>query len=657
MNISELARRLRVNPNELRDKLPELGFDIGKKAIKIDDRLAGRIIQAWNEYISKKREEQSYLKTKAKVEEAKAEGGAELKIPPVLTVKDLAQIMHLPVTIVIKQLIKNGVMASINQKIDFDTAAIIATDLGYQAVAETLDQKADQANDEKVKEILSRETDRAARPPVIVVMGHVDHGKTKLLDAIRKTDVVAGEAGGITQHIGAYQVEKQGRLLTFIDTPGHEAFTAMRSRGAAVADIAILVVAANDGVKPQTIEAQKIAAAAGIPIVVAINKVDLPDANLDKTKQELSQHNLLTEEWGGQTICVPISAKLNQNIDGLLDQVILVADLNADKIIANPNGQTFGTIIESHMDKGVGPVATVLIKNGTLRCGDQILIDGVYYGRIRGMRDHRGKEIKAAGPSMPAQISGLKVAAKIGDIIEVTEEKVKQVKAYRLEKKEETFVKPASEALDENNENIPVLNIVLRTDVLGSQEAIIEALEKIASSFVRIKFVQKGLGNIIEADVLTAESTSAMLLGFNVLPTPVATNLARDKAVVIRKYRIIYELLDAVKEELNKIIKPEIIREDLGQIQILKIFKKEPNFMIVGGKVTSGTIEKNVSAGVLRGGEFIEKGKITDLQVGKQIMTKVTKGEECGVRFVGRPLIEEGDTLDVYREREVKRFV
>jgi len=654
MNISELARRLRTNAEELKEKLPGLGFDIGKKAIKIDDNIAYKIMKVWKEYQQRQLQEKEYLQRKQIIEEAVAEKG-EIRIPPVLTVKDFASLLGLPVTDIIKELMKAGVMASLNQRIDYDTAAIIAEDLGFISVEGQAGEAGEIQQDEKVKQMMEDETDRQARPPVIVVMGHVDHGKTKLLDAIRQTDVVSGESGGITQHIGAYQIHKKGRLITFIDTPGHEAFTAMRSRGAKVADITILVVAANDSVKPQTIEAIKIAENAGTPVIVAINKIDLPDANIEKTKQDLSQHRLMTEEWGGNTICVPISAKKNQNIDELIDQVLLVADMEADKIVASPKGTVLGTVVESHIDKGQGPVSTVLIQNGTLRAGDQVVVNGNYYGKIKVMHDYLGKVIKEAGPSTPAQIIGLKVAPKVGDLLEITNEKVKKVKSYKLESKDESFISHSDDSADD--ESITRLNIILRSDVLGSQEAVAESLEKLNTDKIKIKFFSKGLGSINESDVMSADATGALLLGFNVLPSPQAKSLARDKEVVIKQFKIIYELIDEVKARINEIIKPEIVREDLGKVQVLQIFKKLEHSMIIGGKVLSGKIEPNSEMVVLRDDNFLVKGRLMEMQVGKQSVTDAVKGQEFGMTYKGQPLIEEGDILDIYKEREVKHSI
>ncbi len=657
MNISELARRLNLSTNELREKLPDLGFNIGGKAIKIEDNLAGRIIKAWRDYQDREKQKAAYLKITQKDQRLAGEVDRHIKIPSVLTVKDFAVLLNIPINIVITELMKNGVMASLNQRIDFDTAAIVASELGFEAEQVNLEEKVELDKAQKLSQVLASEKkeDLQLRPPIIVIMGHVDHGKTKLLDTIRKTNVVAGEAGGITQHIGAYQVEKKGRKITFIDTPGHEAFTAMRSRGAKVADIAILVVAATEGVRPQTVEALKIAQEAGVPIIIAVNKIDLPEANPDKVKQELSQYNLLPEEWGGKNIFVPISAKEGTNIDLLLENILLVADLEADKLQANPNGEFVGSVIEAHVDKGAGPVATVLTRNGSLNLGDWLAMNGVLYGKVKIMKDHLGVSVEKTLPAMPTEVLGFKIAPKVGDIIEVVKDPkdVKKVKNYRMQQ-DETFINQHEDS--HIDENMTRVEIVLRTDVLGSQEAIIESLKKIENKFVKINIISKGLGAINENDILLAESTGAILVGFNVLPSTQAAQLAKDKNVELKTYRIIYELLDEVKKKIKMLVKPEIIRKDLGKMTVLKIFKKGNNFLIIGGKVLEGKIENGANVAVLRKNEFITSGKIVALQIGKEEVKDAVKNQECGIKFEGQPLVEEGDILDVYKEEEKSVF-
>ncbi|MFZ5364764.1 MAG: translation initiation factor IF-2 [Patescibacteria group bacterium] len=662
MNVTELARILKVPTSELLEKLPTLGFDIGRKAIKVNDKLAQQIMVAWRNFEKQQIEKEKYLKGKETADKKDGNEKGEVKIPPVLTVREFAMLLNMPVTELIAELMKSGVMASVNQRIDYDTAAIIAEDLGFQPVEmehSELEEKQVVDKAQRVKDVIEKETDLAPRPPVIVVLGHVDHGKTKLLDAIRRTNVMEGEAGGITQHIGAYQVVKKGRKITFIDTPGHEAFTAMRSRGAKVADIAILIIAANDGIKPQTVEALKIAQDAGLPIVVAINKIDLPEANVEKVKQELTQYNLLPEEWGGKTIVAPISAKQNIGIDELLDQLLLVADLEQERIVANPNGQFIGAIVESHIDENLGPVATVLVKNGSLKKGDALTDEGVYYGKIRAMKDYKGDEISQADPSVPVQIIGFKVAPKVGDVIEVTEDvkKAKRKADYYKLSKQEQFISVQQPEQESDRAGVTKLSIILRTDVLGSQEAIIESLEKLENQDIKIDIVAKGLGNITESDVQTAEASNALLLGFNVLPSSAAQILAQDKGIKIKTFKIIYELIDEVKSKLNELIKPIIIRDDLGKIEVLALFRKTDKGQIIGGKVISGKVEANAQAAVFRKDEFVGLGKISELQSGKQEVTDVQKGQEAGMHFIGQVEIQVGDTLDIYREREQKRVI
>jgi len=685
MNVTELARKLKVKTEDLLDKLPELGFDIGKKAIKVDDRLAQRIIKAWGRYHFLERQKKQYLEAKDKAKKQAQEklAGGKIEIPAVLTVKELSEILHLPVVQVISTLMENGVIASMNQRIDFDTAAIVAQELGFSAEQKEDDEEEQIVSQtEKMQAILEKETEKVGRAPVVVVLGHVDHGKTKLLDAIRKTNIVDQEAGGITQSIGAYQVvvpsssSKQGdpsasaslrsataqddsaqtRTVTFIDTPGHEAFTAMRSRGAQVADIAILIVAVDDGVKPQTVEALKIAESASLPIIVALNKIDKPGANIEKTKQELSKYNLNPEDWGGKTMMIPISAKQEENIEELLDSVLLVAEMEQEKITANPDGQALAYVIESHIDKNAGPVATLLVKNGTFNLADILHVDNVYYGKVRAMKDWQGNDLQSAGPSVPAQVLGFKMAPKVGDIVGLAEDRrdLEKVKVKKIIEQEKSVVAPEAK---EEDESVTKINLILRADVLGSAEAIVESLKKLETPELKIKIIQQGLGNITENDLELAETSGAMLFGFNVHLSPRAKELLQSKKIDVRLHKIIYDLINDVKEKINELIKPELVRKDLGKMQIVAIFRKEQHSMIVGGKVTEGEIKPNTRAAVLRDGEFITVGQVTQLQSAKQEVSNCVKGQECGILFKGQPVIEEGDVLEVYKEEQVKKAI
>jgi translation initiation factor IF-2 len=575
MNVTELARILGITPQELRDDLPPFGFSIGQKAIKINRNVANRVVKEWP-VLKKKIAHRKMIEEKEKqadLEERKKLIDKKIEIPNVITVRDFVQISGIQLNTVLGELMKNGIFASLNEKIDFDTAWLIGSELGMEVKLKEGEEK--HKEDTKLKDILKGENEKnmLSRPPVIVVMGHVDHGKTKLLDAIRKTDVVAGEAGGITQHIGAYQVKRKGQLITFIDTPGHEAFTAMRSRGAKIADIAILVVAADDGVKPQTVEAFRIIEAAKIPYVVAINKVDKEGANIDKVKQELSsQLKIIPEDWGGNIVCSPISALKNEGIDDLLDMVLLSAETTSENIKANPNTNAIGTIIESHIDKGAGPIATILVQNGTLKFGDQLMLNHIHIGKVRNLKNYLGQGIKNAGPSSPVQIIGLKAMPKVGDLVEVgngTRINYKKMKA--MAKQESSLV--TKQSSEEEDESIKKINLIIKSDVLGSAEAIEESLEKINTEEVKIKIVRKGLGNIAENDIKRAEAVNGTIISFNVKTPPDIQAIARERNIEIKNYSIIYDLINDMKEKIENIKDVKIVRVELGKLEVLALFR------------------------------------------------------------------------------------
>jgi len=660
MNITELARKLQITTQELKDTLPKLGFDIGQRAIKVDDRAARKIIESWSalkKELEKKQAAEAASLLPEETGETAAAGKVIVKLPQVITVRDFAARLQLPVTSVIKELMKNGILASLNERIDYETAAIVAEDMGFGVEKVEEETEGDFVGD-KVKELMGKDEKSTLkpRPPVIVVMGHVDHGKTKLLDAIRKTHVMESEAGGITQHIGAYQAAYKDRILTFIDTPGHEAFTAMRSRGAKIADIAILVVAADDGVQPQTKEAVKIIEAAKIPFLVAINKIDKPEANIDKIKQELAGLNLVPEDWGGKTICVPISAKQVTGIDELLDMVLLLAEMEKEKITANPERCAVGTVIESHIDKGEGPVATVLVQAGTLNRNDNLTVDNVFYGRTRAMKNFRGEVVGQAGPGTPVKILGLKAAPQVGDILEVKgdlsecQRKIKPTYARR----DQVVVKKTGEDEEKKKKK---LNIILKTDVLGSLEALLASFEKMDYPTVSLEIVSRGLGNINEAEVLQAEAIGAKIFGFNVLMGPNIEELARDKGVEIKIFNIIYNLIDEIKKGLEALLDVEIIRTELGKMEVMAIFRTEPASMIVGGKVKEGKIVFGAKGAetkikVLRKGEEIGEGILLQLQAAKSEIKEAAAGQECGIKYKGKPIIQVGDTLVAYKEEK-----
>ncbi|OGH87561.1 MAG: translation initiation factor IF-2 [Candidatus Magasanikbacteria bacterium RIFOXYC2_FULL_42_28] len=666
MNVSELARKLRVHPKKLLEILPEFGFDIGARAVKVDDRVAEQITKAWRriKFVLEQRETQEREKQKQLEKEQRQQSGAEIAVPSLITVREFADLLQMPINKLMLELMKNGILAAQNEKIDRVSATIIAEELGFNVRAEekSTNNVADDSVHTSDLEMALKEGG-TPRPPVVVVMGHVDHGKTKLLDAIRNTDVVAGEAGGITQHIGAYQViwtnpkTKELTPLTFIDTPGHEAFTVMRSRGAKVADIAILVVAADDGVKPQTIEAINIIKAAKLPVVVAINKIDREGADLKRTRNDLSLHGLVADDWGGETPVVEISAKHNTNIDKLLDTVMLVADMNATAICAEPNRAAAGTVIDARVDKGQGPVATVLVQTGTLKVNDPLVINGEIYGKVRAMKNYRGENILTATPSTPIRILGFKVAPQMGDVLDVG----KSAGASEVDLRAKRTAQSGAEqrtpvVVDEDDENKHQwYNVVVKADVLGSLEAFIASLEKLKNDEVGVKVVGKGLGNITADDVELAKTTGATIYGFNVNASTLALQMMDVAGVKFEKDKIIYNLLNLIKKQLETMLNPELVTTELGNFKVVQIFRTEKNLMIVGGRVEMGKLVRDCFARVKRAGEIVGKGKLIKLQSAKQDMSELPAGNEGGVQFEGKLELEVGDILEGYIETKKEK--
>lgn len=673
MNVTELARQLRTNTKEMLELLPQYGFDIGARAVKVDDRVAEKIKKQWK-YIKRDLEDKKRLEMeekKKKEKELRKQSGETVFLPDLITVRDFAETLNMSVTQIITELMKNGILANQNQNIDFDTAAILAEEMGFNVQKKQsgqLDENHEENKEKALEEALSQTENLERRAPVIVVMGHVDHGKTKLLDAVRSTNVIDTEAGGITQHIGAYQTiwkdPKSGdeRNLTFIDTPGHEAFTVMRSRGAKVADIAILIVAADDGVKPQTEEVISIIKAAKLPFIVAINKIDKETADVQRVKTELSQKDIIPEEWGGNVPMIEISAKQHLNIDKLLDVLLLVADMNEDKIKANPNLSAVGTIIESHVDKGMGPVATVLVQSGTLYKNDPLVVNGEIYGKVRAMKNYKGESIDQAEPSVPVQIVGFKVAPEVGDVLDVNKagvsEKIDIKQKQNRQTGAEKYYFAKKEEGENDDEKKKYLNLVIKTDVLGSLEAIIGSLEKLRHEEVGVKIVGKGLGNVTDDDVKKAEATGGVVIGFNVKATPIAEETMRDNKIDFRQYNIIYDLLNWVRDELGKMLSNEKIIHELSKVKVLAIFRTDKGAMTVGGRVEDGKVEKGAKARIKRNGLVVGEGNITQCKVGQQDMKEVPSGTECGMRFEGKEKIEVGDVLEIYKEemkvREIK---
>ena len=571
-----------------------------------------------------------------------------------ITVQDLAHQMGKKATDVIMKLMTMGVMATINQELDVDTATIIAEEFG--ATVEVKISK----EEELFTDIEDKPEDLQHRPPVVTIMGHVDHGKTSLLDKIRSTHVTSTEAGGITQHIGAYQVEVNDQKITFLDTPGHEAFTAMRARGAQVTDIAILVVAADDGVMPQTIEAIEHAKAAGVPIIVAINKVDKPTADPDRIKQELTNYGLISEEWGGETIMVPVSAKQGIGIDDLLEMILLVAEVAELK--ANPNRNAKGKVIESKLDKGRGAVATLLVQAGTLHVGD-FLIVGTTQGRIRAMFDYNGQPVKVAGPSTPVEILGLNEVPEAGDdYIAVDNEKLaKQVADKRQKEKHlQEISRHTKVSLEDlfaqiKEGDIKELNIVLKADVQGSIEAIRQSLEKLGNDEVRVNIIRTAVGGIREADVMLAAASNALIIGFNVRPDVGARKMAEKENIQINTYRVIYEAIEDVKAALSGMLDPDIKEVELGQAEVRSTFKVPKVGLVAGCYVTEGKITRNARVRVVRDGVVIHDGSLGSLKRFKDDVKEVATGYECGLGFERFNDIKEGDILEAYTFEEVKR--
>ncbi len=661
MNVSELARRLKVTTNQLTEALPSLGIDIGRRAIKIDDVLAQRVLKQWSSLapgLLKKNKKEEIVPTEISGEPKEK---PTLELPTIITVRDLAILLNVQVSKLIKILMDNGILAALNEKIDYETAAIIAGDLNFNVrqkeetefnAQDILFQK------DPVKEVLDGEKPESlhARPPVVVVMGHVDHGKTKLLDAIRKTNVVAQEAGGITQHIGAYQIEHPSKI-TFLDTPGHEAFTTMRSRGARIADIAILVVAADEGIKPQTIEALKIIKAAKLPFCVAVNKIDKPDANLDRIKRELSDQGYVPEDWGGTTICMPVSAKEGTGIKELLDIILLLCDMHKDLLVANSSGKTLCTVIESHIDKQEGIVATILVHTGTLKLNSYLIIDSVLYGKVRAMKDYTGKALTSAPPSTPVRIIGFKTPPVIGDFVigmtvldSTISKETKRTKTARATHFVVSQTTPSDESQQEKS-----LHLMLRTDALGSLEALVSSLMKLEHPEVSLKIISKSLGTITTTDVLTAEATKSFIAGFHVTASTDARDLAVEKNVEIKIYKIIYELLDDVKKRIENLLSPGINRVITGSAEVIEVFRQDKTSVIIGCRGLEGTLPKGSKAFIVRKGETIAEGTITNLKAGKQDISESRAGQEFGMEFESKIKPQKKDSIQSFREEKIQR--
>ncbi|KXK13519.1 MAG: translation initiation factor IF-2 [Chloroflexi bacterium OLB14] len=582
--------------------------------------------------------------------------GNKIELPASIIVRDLAQKIEKSPIDLIKKLMTNGVMATINQSVDFDTAAIVVAEYGFEAVAEVVEEEVK----EEVGEVplwrqLIADEDKSQlkqRPPVITILGHVDHGKTSLLDAIRSTEVAAGEAGGITQHIGAYQVEMKGRLITFLDTPGHAAFTQMRARGAQGADIVVLVVAADDGVMPQTREAIAHAKAARVPIMVALNKIDRPNANPDRVKQQLAELELVPDDWGGNTMVVPVSAKNKQGIDDLLEGILLVADSN--EIKANPNGKVVGTIIEAELDKSKGVIATLLVQNGTLASGD-VVVAGTAYGKLRAISDYKGKPVKKAGPSTPVSVMGMSDVPSAGDLFQVvgSDKEARAIVAERIEAAKVAAQSKKKVSLEDLFANVQAgdakeLNLIIKADVQGSLDPIITELNKLGQGEIGLKILHAETGNIGNNDVMLASASKAIIIGFNVQADIDARRMAEKEGVDIRLYEIIYRMTEDIEKALKGMLDPDLVETNLGRAQVLQVFSASKFGKVAGCKVIEGELKRGAKVRVYRGDDIVFEGDLSSLRREKDDVKEVRQGFECGVGFKNFNDIIPGDILQCY---------
>ncbi|QSZ28255.1 translation initiation factor IF-2 [Aceticella autotrophica] len=660
--VYELARELNLSSKDLILKLNELGIKVKNHMSTLEDEEVNLIIEILTDKHEVKDDENKMECIENGNDEnnqVKSEDIKIISVPPFITVKELSEKMNINSSDIIKKLMSRGIMVTINQQIDYDNAVQIAEEYGFLVDKKEEDDEniniLDEEDDEK-----DNEEELLPRPPVVTVMGHVDHGKTSLLDAIRKTKVSQHEAGGITQHIGASVVEINNKKIIFLDTPGHEAFTAMRARGASVTDIAILVVAADDGVMPQTIEAINHAKAANVPIIVAINKIDKPNANPDRVKQELTEHGLVPEDWGGDTICVNVSAHLKTGIDTLLEMVLLVAEMQELK--ANPNRNAKGVIIEAQLDKTKGPVATVLVQKGTLKTGD-VIIAGSAFGKVRAMFDDKGKKIKKATPSTPVEVLGLSDVPEAGDVLVALqdEKKARLIVEKRKEKYREYKIKQKQKiSLDElfnqiKEGNIKELNIILKADLQGSVEAIQQSIEQLSNDEVRIKVIHGAVGAITETDVMFAAASNAIIIGFNVRPDSKAKSLAEKEKVDIRLYRIIYDAIDDIKAAMKGMLEPEFKERELGKAEVRAVFKVPGVGNVAGCYVLEGKILRSAEIRIVRNGIVIYEGKIASLKRFKEDTKEVLQGFECGIGIERFNDIKEGDVLEAFQMEEIPR--
>ncbi|QUH20793.1 translation initiation factor IF-2 [Alkaliphilus sp. B6464] len=702
IRVYQLAKELEISSKELIEKLKELSIEVNSHMSTLEDENANILIELFTEEskpktisntkekppnqeqhdenkletldnkediivpTSNKKEKRNKNKNKRNKnsmadnydDRVESKGERVIQLKSKVTVKELAEIMDKNVSEIITKLIGLGIMATINQELDYDTAQIIASEFGVEV---------EPLGDVTIEDVIDdieiepdRPEDLKPRSPVVTVMGHVDHGKTSLLDAIRKTKVTSREAGGITQHIGASEVKVNDKKIVLLDTPGHEAFTSMRARGAKVTDIAILVVAADDGVMPQTIEAINHAKAAEVPIIVAVNKMDKPSANPDRVKQELADHGLLIEEWGGDVISVPVSALNGENIDTLLEMILLVAEMEEFK--ANPNRKAIGTVIEAQLDVGKGSIATVLVQNGTLKIGDSVVI-GTAYGRIRAMMNDKGKRVKIAGPSTAVEITGLSEVPEAGDQMfaveddrvakAIVEKRINKIKEEQLKESQKISLDALFSQMEQGQ--IKDLNLIVKADVQGSVEAVKQSLVKLSNDEVVIHPIHGGVGAITETDVMLAAASNAIIIGFNVRPTSTATSLAKKENVDIRSYRVIYKAIEDIEAAMKGMLDPEFKEEDLGKAEVRATFKVPGAGTIGGCYVIEGKILRNAKVRLVRDGIIIHEGTIDSLKRFKDDAREVATGYECGIGLSQFNDLKEGDIIEAYQMKEIER--
>ena len=638
--VYQIAEEVGMSNKDILAKIKELGIEVENEKSELEEDDVELILDL--------------------IKEENSGDSNTITVEGALTVQQLAESLGKPATEVIMKLMKMGTMASLNQEVSFEVASQVASEYGF-----TLEVGGQEENSEEEIEALmeieeDREEDLKPRPPVVTVMGHVDHGKTSLLDAIRSTHVTNSEAGGITQHIGASEVSINGQKIVFLDTPGHEAFTAMRARGAQVTDIAILVVAADDGIMPQTIEAINHAKAAGVPLIVAINKIDKPSANPDKVKQELSEQGLLVEDWGGDVIAVPVSARQKTGIDTLLEMILLVAEM--EELKANPDKRALGTVVEAELDKGRGPVATVLVQGGTLKVGDPIVC-GLASGKVRAMINSKGKRVKTAGPSTAVEILGLSEVPQGGDqFVAVPSDKVARNIAEKRQQiaREEMLKSNQRMSLDQffdqmNEGQVKDLNVIIKADVQGSVQAVKQSLEKLSNDEVGVRVIHGGVGAINESDVTLAAASNAIIIGFNVRPVSGAESLAEKENVDIRSYTIIYKAIEDIQAAMSGMLDPEYRDEDTGKAEIREVYKISGVGTVSGCYVTSGKIFRNGKVRIVRDGIIIHEGEILALKRFKDDVKEVNSGYECGMSFVNYNDIKVGDIVEAYITKEVER--